>query len=86
MTTENVKDALRYARMIGQPKFRRLTAHLVKHLLGHNGPDTFVYETLLMAHTLPEGSADTVRSLLDEMRARQIPWSQTAYHAALRVC
>lgn len=85
-TNTDVLDALRYARMLGQPKWRRLVAHLVKHLLKHNGPDAFIYETLLMAHTLPEGSADKVRMLLEEMRTKQIPWSQTAYHAALRVC
>lgn len=86
MTTENVVDAIRVTRSTGKPKWRRMTAALVKHLLDNDIiPNTFMYETLFNAHSLPEGSADVVETLLDEMRTNRVPWSQYSYHAAIRV-
>lgn len=87
MTAADAMEALRISRTKGKPKWRRLTTALVKHLLS-NGPglNTFIYETLLDTHALPEGSAMVVKNLLEEMRANKIPWSQYAYHSAIRVC
>lgn len=86
ITTENVMEAIQYIRDKGRPKWRAITATLVKHLLANGvAPNTFIYETMLMAHALPSGSADAVRSLLREMQLKKIPWSSTAYHSALRV-
>lgn len=86
VTYQKVMEAIRYIRQRGHPKWRRLTAFLVKYLLKSNNPPlTFIYETLLIGHALTEGSADVARSLLEEMRMMKIPWSQTAYHAAIRV-
>lgn len=86
MTTENVVDAIRATRSKGKPKWRRMTAALIRHLLDNDTlPNTFMYETLFNAHSLPEGSADVVETLLDEMRTRRIPWSQYSYHSAIRV-
>ena len=85
-TTEQIYETLRYLRTLGRPKHRRTTATLVKHLLASGtAPDTFIYETLLMAHAATDGSADAVKELLREMRHKKLPWSSTAYHAALQV-
>lgn len=85
-TTEQIYETLRKLRTFGRPKHRRTTAALVKHLLtSGTAPDTFIYETLLMAHAAPDGSADAVKELLREMRHKKLPWSSTAYHAALQV-
>lgn len=85
-TTEEIYEALRKLRTLGKPKHRRTTSALVKHLLANGtAPDTFLYETLLMAHAATDGSADAVKELLREMRDKKLPWSSTAYHAALQV-
>lgn len=85
-TTEEIYEALRKLRTLGKPKYRRTTSALVKHLLANRTvPDTFLYETLLMAHAATDGSADAVKELLREMRDKKLPWSSTAYHAALQV-
>jgi hypothetical protein len=85
-TTEQIYEALRKLRTLGKPKYRRATAVLVRHLLASGeAPDTFIYETLLLAHAATDGSADAVKDLLLEMRHKKLPWSSTAYHAALQV-
>lgn len=85
-TTEEIYETLRKLRTLGRPKHRRATSALVKHLLATGtAPDTFLYETLLMAHAATDGSADAVKELLREMRHKKLPWSSTAYHAALQV-
>lgn len=85
-TTEEIYETLRNLRTSGRPKHRRITSALVKHLLATGtAPDTFLYETLLMAHAATDGSADAVKELLREMRHKKLPWSSTAYHAALQV-
>lgn len=85
-TSEEIYEALRKTRGSGRPRHRRTTAALVKHLLASGtAPNTFIYETLLMAHAAIDGSADTVKELLREMRQQKLPWSSTAYHAALQV-
>lgn len=85
-TTEEIYEALRKLRTKGRPTDRRTTSALVKHLLATGtAPDTFLYETLLMAHAATDGSADAVKELLREMRHNKLPWSSTAYHAALQV-
>lgn len=85
-TTKEVYEALRKLRTMGRPKHRRTTSALVKHLLATGtAPDTFLYETLLMAHAATDGSADAVKELLQEMRHKKLQWSSTAYHAALQV-
>lgn len=85
-TTEDIYEALRIVRDRRRTKDKRTTAALVKHLLATGtAPNTFIYETVLMAHADPDGSADTVKTLLWEMRDNMLPWSSTAYHAALRV-
>ncbi|KAL1879819.1 hypothetical protein Daus18300_001657 [Diaporthe australafricana] len=84
-TSEEIYEALRRTRVSGRPRHRRTTAALVKHLLASGtAPNTFIYETLLMAHAAIDGSADTVKELLREMRQKKLPWSSTAYHAALQ--
>ncbi|PSR81886.1 hypothetical protein BD289DRAFT_484171 [Coniella lustricola] len=84
-TEQEIYDAIRETRHMPKPHFRKLTAALVKCLLARGtAPNTFIYETILLAHALPEGSAEMVRKMLNEMREKQIPWSSTAYHAALR--
>ncbi|POS74857.1 pentatricopeptide repeat domain-containing protein [Diaporthe helianthi] len=84
-TTEQIYEALRKLRNLGNPKCRRTTAALVRHLLASGEePDTFLYETFLMAHAATDGSADIVNGLLREMRHRKLPWSSAAYHAALQ--
>ncbi|ROW09727.1 hypothetical protein VMCG_02410 [Cytospora schulzeri] len=84
-TAEDIYDALRILRDRPKSKDRNTTAALVKHLLASGtAPNTLMYETLLMAHASPDGSADTVRALLREMQVKMLPWSSTAYHAALR--
>ena len=85
-TTEDIYEALRILRDQQTPKYRKRTTALVKHLLASGtAPNTFLYETVLMAHAAPDGSADKVKALLREMQAKKLPWSSTAYHAALRV-
>lgn len=85
-TTEQIYETLRKLRTSGKPKYRRSTAALVRHLLASGeAPDTFIYETLLLAHAATDGSADAVKELLREMRHKKLPWSSTAYHAALQV-
>lgn len=85
-TTEEIYEALRKLRNREKPKYRRTTSTLVKHLLATGtAPDTFLYETLLMAHAATDGSADAIKELLREMRHNRLPWSSTAYHAALQV-
>lgn len=85
-TTEQIYQTLRKLRTLGRPKYRRTTAALVRHLLASGeAPDTFLYETFLMAHAATDGSADVVNGLLREMKHRKLPWSSTAYHAALQV-
>lgn len=85
-TNEQIYEALRKLRTLGNPKYRRTTSALVRHLLATGtAPDTFLYETLLMAHAATDGSADAVKELLREMRQKKLPWSSTAYHAALQV-
>lgn len=85
-TTEQIYQTLRKLRTQGKPKYRRTTAALVRHLLASGeAPDTFLYETFLMAHGATDGSADVVNGLLREMKHRKLPWSATAYHAALQV-
>lgn len=85
-TTKEIYEALRKLRTLGRPKHRRTTSALVKHLLATGtAPDTFLYETLLMAHAATDGSADAVKELLQEMRHKKLQWSSTAYHAALQV-
>lgn len=85
-TTEEIYETLRKLRTMGRPTHRRTTSALVKHLLATGtAPDTFLYETLLMAHAATDGSADAVKELLREMRHNKLPWSSTAYHAALQV-
>lgn len=85
-TTEQIYETLRKLRTSGKPKYRKSTAALVRHLLASGeAPDTFIYETLLLAHAAIDGSADTVKELLREMRHKKLPWSSTAYHAALQV-
>lgn len=86
VTNEEILEALRYTRNLQKPRWKIFTTKLAEHLLA-NGvpPNTFLYETLLMAHASTDGSADKVRSLLEEMRQKKIPWSSTAYHSALRV-
>lgn len=85
-TDQDLYDAIRETRHSPKPHFRKLTAALVKHLMAQGTePNTFIYESMLLSHALTEGSADMVRKLLNEMREKQIPWSSTAYHAALRV-
>lgn len=85
-TTKQIYEALRKLRTLGKPKYRRATAALVRHLpASGEAPDTFIYETLLMAHAATDGSADAVKELLREMRHKKLPWSSTAYHAALQV-
>lgn len=87
MTARDVMEALRITRSKGKPRWRRLSTALVKHLLKNGtGPHTFVYETLLNTHAMAEGSALVVKDLLEEMRTKKVPWSQYAYHAAIRVC
>lgn len=87
MTATDVIEALRVSRSKGKPRWRRLTTALVKHLLNDGtAPNTFIYETLLNTHALPEGSATVVKGLLEEMRAKKVRWSQYAYHSAIRVC
>ncbi|KUI54786.1 hypothetical protein VP1G_02255 [Cytospora mali] len=84
-TTEDIYEALRILRDRRKPKDRQTTTTLVKHLLATGtAPNTFIYETVLMAHAAPEGSADIVKALLQEMQAKMLPWSSTGYHAALR--
>lgn len=84
--SEQIYEALRKLRTLGNPKYRRTTSALVRHLLATGtAPDTFLYETLLMAHAATDGSADVVKELLREMRQKKLPWSSTAYHAALQV-
>ncbi|KAK7721172.1 hypothetical protein SLS64_001467 [Diaporthe eres] len=84
-TTEDIYEALRKLRTKERPRDRRTTSALVKHLLATGtAPDTFLYETLLMAHAATDGSADAVKELLREMRHKKLPWSSTAYHAALQ--
>lgn len=87
VTAPDVVEALRFTRDQPKPKWRAVTARLVEHLLADQRvpPSTFLYETLLMAQSAREGSAETVRGLLQEMRTKKIPWSSTAYHSALRV-
>lgn len=86
-TNSKIMETIRYIRQRGHPRWRRLTAVLLKHLLNSSTPpNTFIYETLLIGHALREGSADVAKSLLQEMRMRRVPWSQTAYHAVIRVC
>lgn len=85
-TTEDIYDALRILRDRQKSKDRNTTTALVKHLLASGmAPNTLIYETLLVAHAAPDGSADTVKALLREMQVKMLPWSSTAYHAALRV-
>lgn len=85
-TTEETYETLRKLRNSGRPKHRRTTSALVQHLLATGtAPDTFLYETLLTAHAATDGSADAVKELLREMRNKKLPWSSTAYHAALQV-
>lgn len=87
MTAADAIEALRISRSKGKPKWRRLTTALVVHLLKNGtAPNTFIYETLLNTHALAEGSALVVKGLLEEMRAKRIPWSQYSYHSAIRVC
>lgn len=87
VTNDEVLEALRYTRDLQRPKWRTLTTRLVRHLLAKGvPPTTFIYETLLMAHSQTEGSAEVVRNLLSEMREKRVPWSSTIYHSALRVC
>lgn len=87
VTTRDVVEALRFTRDLQKPRWKTMTAKLVEHLLAKGvPPNTFIYETLLMAQSSLEGSANTVSSLLGEMRKKKIPWSSTAYHSALRVC
>lgn len=86
VANEDVFEALRITRDMQRPRWQIITVKLVKHLLATGmPPNTFIYETLLMAHATPEGSADTVKRLLGEMRQNKIAWSSTAYHSALRV-
>lgn len=85
-TTEDIYEALRIQRDRKPLRIRKRTSALVQHLLASGAaPNTFLYETLLMAHSAPDGSADSVKTLLWEMRSKKLPWSSTAYHAALRV-
>lgn len=87
VTNEEILEALRFTRDLQRPNWRTLTTILVRHLLAKGvPPNTFIYETLLLAHAHPEGSAKVVDSLLSEMRENKIPWSSTTYHNALRVC
>lgn len=87
VTTMDVTEALRFTRNLQRPRWKTITAKLVEHLLAKGvPPNTFIYETLLMAQSSLEGSANAVSSLLGEMRKKKIPWSSTAYHSALRAC
>ncbi|KAF3767582.1 hypothetical protein M406DRAFT_217485, partial [Cryphonectria parasitica EP155] len=80
-----IYEALRATRQLPRPGMRRVTAALVKHVLADGAlPNTFLYETILIQHALTDGSADVVRKLLKEMREKQVPWSSTAYHSAIR--
>lgn len=84
---EDILKALSLARMRGPRKYRRIIATLLKHLLSIDPkPTAFYYDLLFRAHSSPEGSADTIASLLKEMRQERIHWSSVAYHSVLRVC
>lgn len=86
-TFEEIQEVIRYTRDLQKNEYRILTAYLIKHLLDMGfQPNTFLYETLLMAHASTQGSADSVKSVLEEMRRKKIPWSSTLYQSALRVC
>lgn len=84
--TEDLYEVIRKVRDLGKLKSKKMAYDLVKYLVLVRGekPNTFLYETLLMANSATEGSADVVRALLKEMRNANIQWSSTAYHSALR--
>lgn len=84
---EDIVKALTLARMRAPRKYRKITATLLKHLISMNPkPVAFYYDLLFRAHCLPEGSADVLADLLQEMRRERVQWSSHAYHSVLRVC
>lgn len=86
-TTEDILMTLGWARMRAPRRYRRITATLLKHLISMDPkPLAFYYDLLFRAHCLPEGSADVIADLLQEMRQERIYWSSNAYHSVLRVC
>lgn len=85
-TEQDIYDAIRCIMFFGDTRWRWLTTVLVKWLLDNGAqPNNFIYSAVIASHALTEGSADTVRDLLNEMRTHKIPWSSTSYHCALRV-
>lgn len=86
-TKEDILMTLGWARMRAPRRYRRITATLLKHLISMDPkPLAFYYDLLFRAHCLPEGSADVIANLLQEMRHERIHWSSNAYHSVLRVC
>lgn len=84
---EDIVKALTVARMRAPKKYRKITATLLKRLISIDPkPVAFYYDLLFRAHCLPEGSADVIAHLLQEMRKERIHWSSHAYHSVLRVC
>lgn len=82
----DILNALVQARMRGPRKFRRITATLLKHLISMDPkPKALYYDILFRAHCVPEGSADVIADLLQEMRREKVHWSSSAYHSVLRV-
>lgn len=83
---DDILRALNAVRMRGARKYRRITATLLRHLLTMDPkPKAFYYDLLFRAHCSPEGSADVIGNLLQEMRQERVHWSSNAYHSVLRV-
>lgn len=84
-TTPDIYEAL--DRMKERPTRARAIAAFVQYLVKERGepPSTALYEYLLLAHSHPHGSMDTVAELLKEMRTTRVQWSFLVYHNLLQV-